>query len=315
MITIANPIYDVVFKYLLEDLDIARDLLSLIIGQEIVRLDAKPQEVVLELEGNLLVRRFDFHAIITTDDGETKKVLIELQKAKHWFDIMRFRRYLADNYAREDTFTDEYGIRQKQPLEIVPIYLLGFELAAGYPAVFQLKHVIIDVITSQTIDGLPKEPFVALLNHNGYTVQIPRLTHQKRTRLERVLAVFNQAATVIDDNHKIKYEEAEDDDGLTLRITRRLTRAIADDDVRRKMDLEDEIERMYLSKLRQKDAIIEHFKTEADKNKAEADKNKAEADKNKAALDQKDAEMAEKDAEMAEKDAEIQKLLAQLNKK
>ena len=32
MITIANPIYDVVFKYLLEDLDIARDLLSLIIG-------------------------------------------------------------------------------------------------------------------------------------------------------------------------------------------------------------------------------------------------------------------------------------------
>ena len=154
MITIANPIYDVVFKYLLEDLDIARDLLSLIIGQEIVRLDAKPREVVLELEGNLLVRRFDFHAIISTDDGETKKVLIELQKAKHWFDIMRFRRYLADNYAREDTFTDENGVVQKQPLEIVPIYLFGFELAAGYTAVFQLKHMIIDVITNEKIDEI-----------------------------------------------------------------------------------------------------------------------------------------------------------------
>ena len=294
MITIANPIYDVVFKYLLEDLDIARDLLSLIIGQEIVRLDAKPQEVVLELEGNLLVRRFDFHAIISTEDGETKKVLIELQKAKHWFDIMRFRRYLADNYAREDTFTDENGVVQKQPLEIVPIYLLGFELAAGYPAVFQLKHMIIDVITNEKIDGLPKEPFVALLNHNGYTVQIPRLTHQKRTRLERVLAVFNQAAAVVDDAHKIKFEEAEDDDGLTQRITRRLTRAIADDDVRRKMDLEDEIERMYLGKLRQKDAVIAHLKEEDDRNKAA---------------------LAQKDAEMAQKDAEIQALLAQLNKK
>ena len=30
---IANPIYDVVFKYLLEDADIARDLLSTILGR------------------------------------------------------------------------------------------------------------------------------------------------------------------------------------------------------------------------------------------------------------------------------------------
>jgi hypothetical protein len=32
MILIANPIYDVVFKYLLEDIDIAKELLSTILG-------------------------------------------------------------------------------------------------------------------------------------------------------------------------------------------------------------------------------------------------------------------------------------------
>lgn len=34
---IANPIYDVVFKDLLEDIEIARELLSTILGEEIVQ--------------------------------------------------------------------------------------------------------------------------------------------------------------------------------------------------------------------------------------------------------------------------------------
>ena len=41
---IANPIYNVVFKYLLEDLEIARLFLSRIIGEEIVEVRLQPQE-------------------------------------------------------------------------------------------------------------------------------------------------------------------------------------------------------------------------------------------------------------------------------
>ena len=41
---IANPIYDSVFKYLMEDTDLARDILSVIIGEEIVELEMRPQE-------------------------------------------------------------------------------------------------------------------------------------------------------------------------------------------------------------------------------------------------------------------------------
>ena len=40
---IANPIYDVVFKYLLEDVEIARELLSTILGEEVQSVEVKPQ--------------------------------------------------------------------------------------------------------------------------------------------------------------------------------------------------------------------------------------------------------------------------------
>lgn len=89
---IANPIYDVVFKYLLEDIDIARELLSVILNEEIITLEVNPQERSNELadEKNKILR-FDFKAVVKNKDGELKNVLMELQKAKPSFDIIRFR--------------------------------------------------------------------------------------------------------------------------------------------------------------------------------------------------------------------------------
>jgi len=41
---IANPIYDVVFKYMMEDNAVAKIVVSSIIGEEVVTLEPKPQE-------------------------------------------------------------------------------------------------------------------------------------------------------------------------------------------------------------------------------------------------------------------------------
>jgi hypothetical protein len=79
---IANPIYDVVFKYLMEDNDIARLIISTIIKQNVISLELKPQESTVELKiGSLTVYRLDFAAKIETEQG-LKTVLIEIQKAK-----------------------------------------------------------------------------------------------------------------------------------------------------------------------------------------------------------------------------------------
>jgi len=42
---IINPIYDVAFKYLMEDMDIARSLIGEIIGEDIHSLVVQPQEM------------------------------------------------------------------------------------------------------------------------------------------------------------------------------------------------------------------------------------------------------------------------------
>ena len=47
---IANPIYDVVFKHLMEDAKIAKLLISSIIGEEIETLEFRPQEFTADID-------------------------------------------------------------------------------------------------------------------------------------------------------------------------------------------------------------------------------------------------------------------------
>ena len=47
---IANPIYDVVFKYLLEDKKVAKLLLSAILDKDVVDIEFLPQEYTTNIE-------------------------------------------------------------------------------------------------------------------------------------------------------------------------------------------------------------------------------------------------------------------------
>ena len=79
-VEIANPIYDVVFKYMMEDNAVAKLLVSSIIGEEIVSLDPNPQEYTVEKKNpdenkTLTVYRLDFAAKIKTQEGH-KRIII-----------------------------------------------------------------------------------------------------------------------------------------------------------------------------------------------------------------------------------------------
>ena len=240
---IANPIYDVVFKYLLDDMEIARELLSTILGEDIVNLDFKPQEMVTEtVEKNINIFRVDFKAVIRTPSGETKKLLIELQKAKQPFDVMRFRRYLGDNYRREDDVLNEKGISEKRALPIVTIYFLGFPLDNIQSAVVKINREYLDVITQEIIEV--KEDFVELLTHDSYLIQIRKLVGHSKSKLERVLQVFSPEFQTADP-HKMDFR-GDVNDPLVKKMVERLGRVFADDDIRNLMDVEDEISRVLL---------------------------------------------------------------------
>ena len=250
---VANPIYDVIFKYLLDDTEIARELLSTILGEEILSIEIKPQETTTENEsGNISILRFDFKAVIKTKTGEIKKVLIELQKAKNTLDVMRFRRYLGDNYRKEDSILDENGKTEIRPLPIVSIYLLGFPLDNIKSAVVKVNREYRDVTTQEILDV--KEDFVELLTHDSYMIQLKLLAGKTRTKLERVLQVFSPEFKT-DDPQKLDFT-GDADDPLIKKMLDRLNRALASEDMRRMMDAEDEIERTFARELGKKDKII-----------------------------------------------------------
>ena len=236
---IANPIYDVVFKYLMEDSKIARLLISTIIGEEIVELDFQPQESSAEVEQrSLTVYRLDFSAKIKTPDGY-KIVLIEIQKAKFATDIMRFRKYLGLQYAKKENVRNVTinGKETKIALPILNIYFLGHRIGHTDAPLIKVNRHYYDVRTGNVIKE--KIDFIESLSHDSFIIQVPHLRKKYKTEVEQLLSVFDQH-NITSDCHILNVRE-EDFSEKYHPIIRRLQIAIAEPEVRTTMNIEDEI--------------------------------------------------------------------------
>ena len=252
---IANPIYDVVFKYLMEDTEIARRLLSKITGEEIIEISVEPQEYAGRSDKfEVIILRLDFKATIKTKDGKRKKVLIELQKGKNSADIMRFRKYLGDNYRKEDT--SERDKKKKTALPIITIYFLGFRLANVVTSIMKVNREYIDLITDKKIEA--KEEFVEKLTHDSYIIQIPRLKKKVRNEIERVLKVFNQSYVTDGDKKTLEFSEKDfENDELLQLIASRLRKAATEEELLRKIEIEEEVENTIEQHIREKQELAE----------------------------------------------------------
>jgi len=275
---IANPIYDVVFKYLLEDKKVAKLLLEAILEKEIIDLELKPQEYTRKREDNTLtVYRIDFKAKIKLNDGKTKVVLIELQKAKFFTDIMRFRRYLGKQYQNEDnTIKDEQG-EIKEVLPIITIYFIAYLLdeLKDVPIIY-VKRNYIDKSTNKIINKTSE--FIEALTHDSIIIQIEAIKNKKRkNQLEKILSIFDtiksHTISINEDDYPKKYKP----------IIRRLIKAIADEDVEMEMEYEDYI----LEDIKREQRKAKEFEKQAQEFKKRAiklerEKRKAEEEKRKA---------------------------------
>jgi hypothetical protein len=145
---IANPIYDVVFKKMMENDKVAKFFIGTLLEQTIEAIEVKPQEFTYSDELTALaVFRLDFIATIKTESGELRKVLIEIQKAKNHFDLMRFRNYLAEQYKKEDKFNNVRVI-----LPITTIYILGFKLPEISSPCIKVERNYRDLIDKKIIE-------------------------------------------------------------------------------------------------------------------------------------------------------------------
>ncbi|MDR3246692.1 MAG: hypothetical protein LBT50_09710 [Prevotellaceae bacterium] len=308
---IANPIYDVVFKYLMEDNKVAKKLISAIIGEEIIELDFASTERIdtnVEVEKKtetttttqtLTVCHFDFRAKIRVPDGY-KTVLIELQKAKLYTDIMRFRRYLGDNYKNSDN--NYYVDNKLKSRQIYCIFILNYNAGS-----IDAPVVNIDQRVTDNADGkeyTERNEFIESLHHRSWIVQIKSLPSRRRNELEKLLSIFDQDNR-LSDEHILNIKEA-DFPKKYSEVIRRLQKARETPKILEQMTIEDE--------------IIEEFqireRIDAEKDKVIVEKDKAIVEKDKVIVETKEALVKTKEAlaETKEALAETKEALAEKDK-
>lgn len=293
---IANPIYDVVFKYLMEDGKIAKLLISSIIGEEIEELVFRPQEFSSDIDksrlegsiGTLTVYRLDFTATIKTDEG-VKNVIIEIQKAKFATDIMRFRSYLGSQYSDTNNtrLAEIKNHTRRVGIPVISIYFLGHKLDHTDSAVIGIRRSYTDLITGEELTT--KESFIESLTHDSYVIQIPNLSRNRRSELETLLSVFDQSRSVDSAHHVLNVQEEEFPEKYRTLI-RRLQMAVSEPAMRKHMTLEDgilldfeDMQRKILDahktieEERQKSAEAKKKISAAEKKTAEAEKKAAES--------------------------------------
>lgn len=248
---IANPIYDVVFKYLMDDQKIAKLLVSKIIGEDVETIDFQPKENVVKVDmgqeieesedkvkASFTVYRLDFSAKIRTREGDLKQVIIEIQKAKLPTDIMRFRKYLGRQYASENNsvVVEKDGKKQTKAFPLISIYFLGHELDYETAPIIKVTRVYTDIATGQELEN--KEEFIESLSHDSYVIQIPQLKGKRRNELEKLLSIFDQSQK--ESNHILNINEGDYPEEFG-NVIRKLQKAVLDEEIQNTMDVEDEV--------------------------------------------------------------------------
>ncbi|MDR1171974.1 MAG: hypothetical protein LBL24_05935, partial [Bacteroidales bacterium] len=149
---IANPIYDTVFKKLMENQRIAVFFLSTILECPVTEVNVLPQEFTYKKETDkddgiipYSIFRVDFIATVRGADGKYGKILIEVQKSLGVTDVNRFRQYLGKQYSKRDSVTVSDGVRELV-LPITAIYILGTRLADIKCACLKVERIYKDVI-------------------------------------------------------------------------------------------------------------------------------------------------------------------------
>ena len=282
VVYVANPLYDAVFKYLMEDDRIAKTILTALLKKKVIDVKIRRNEYAnLTRREAISMFRIDFAATVLDEDNQPHLMLIELQKTWLPTETLRFRRYLALQYNNEENMLKEE--HEKYAIPMVAIYLLGHRVGKIEEPVIYVNHHAYNYDGKKVEEGIP-DPFVESLQHDSIIVQIPLLHGRVNNRLEKVLCLFDQT-NVADNKKVIKVDDKQfEGDNDMEYIVRRLQSAAADPDMRYQMNAEDE----FFKELEARDSLI------------------MEKD---GQLKEKDGQLKEKDGQLKEKDEMLRKMI------
>ena len=298
IIHVANPIYDSVFKYIMEDERIAKTMLSALLKKEVVKVTVRPHEYSNTTRDTLSMFRIDFAATVREREGDVIKdrvVLIELQKTWLNTETLRFRQYLGAQYSNKNNIREANDKGFAYPM--VAVYLLGHRVGNIKEPIVYVNHDVFDYNGNIVADG-NEEPFVESLTHNSIIVQIPLLHGNVNNRLEKVLSVFDQTLVEGDTQQVLKIDEDKyADDNDMLYVLHKLTAAAANSEMRQDMNVEDE----YYQAIEDRDTAI----MQRDKILKEQSEQLSQKDEQ---LLQKDEQLLQKDEQLSQKDKQLRNM-------
>jgi hypothetical protein len=233
---IANPIYDVVLEFMLEDQEVAKLFISAIIGVEVSDVeckmrqcmrrylsDPKNKEAIKPEQPFCTIYRFDFSANVSLPDGSVKTVMIEVQKAMTASDMRSLYRYIGSAYR-----VVNYGI-----------FLFGYDIGFdGCPVVY-LDYTC-ENHEKQKI-GLAKgelKEFIESLYPPTWLVQINQLQQNCQNDMEKLLSIFAQTNRT-SNQHILEVDES-DFPEIYRPIIHRLHLALENEYIKNEMVIEDD---------------------------------------------------------------------------
>jgi len=311
-IIIPNPIYDVVFRYLMEDPESAMIVISTLINEKIKKLHLEPlthsqkkeKGINSEIQDpksqdDIRLFHLDFTATIELPNGQEELIMIELQKASEPDDIFRFKRYISKNFQKkqekEIIDPETQAIRSiNKPIRLIPIFILNFRIENEIDdLLIKTSRIKTGVFKNKNLQN--QNDFIDNLGFDIWVVQLPNLHNIKeeeykddtyKQKLYALMKIFDQKSKVTNNEHRLRLIR-KFFPGFLDRVIKRLQAADIDNpDLEEKLFAEDEylralIERdnraAYLEgKLEEKDkAIVEKDKAIVEKDKALVEKDKA----------------------------------------
>ena len=232
---IANPLFDVAFKKLLNDDEVAKAIIEALLETKVVKMGLTFQTCRKSIDVDdrrLRFLRVDHSALILDKDGVEQKILVKMRKGSWVEDILRFREYAVAGYLPPK-------IDETHSIPIVTIYFLGFELKQINTPCLKITGKYTNMLNNAVLDT--KEKFVKLFTHDSYIIQIPRINIDKepQTRLEKILSVFEQKNFIGYQEGLINYKYPIDD-SVVKKMVDVLLHIGADPDKRKELEAEAE---------------------------------------------------------------------------
>jgi hypothetical protein len=227
-IIIPNPIYDVVFRYLMEDPESAMIVLSTLINEKIIRLELEPQTHTQKKDNplhlidpttgdDLRLFHLDFVATIQLPDGSEEMIMIELQKASEPDDIFRFKRYISENfqkkYEKEILHPVSHTVEMvTKPIRLIPIFILNFRIENEInDLLIRTNRIKTGVFKNKTLQKTNE--FIDNLSYDILVVQLPNIQNiteidyegdDYKRKLFALLKLFDQKSKVKDNEHRLR---------------------------------------------------------------------------------------------------------------